>query len=119
MDMPRLKKRVATASAQNSPRGLLLIHRSRKLRETSIRLIEFESIRIRTRVRVTNGTGNFSELMTTDILRPAVLNAESVATGIRLGRLGWSLRRIEGATGVRRETAGGYLRLAGIALRTP
>ena len=36
-----------------------------------------------------------------------------------LGRLGWSLRRIEAATGVRRETAGGYLRSAGIALRTP
>jgi hypothetical protein len=38
---------------------------------------------------------------------------------IALGRLGWSLRRIEAATGVRRETAGGYLRLAGVALRTP
>ncbi len=38
---------------------------------------------------------------------------------IALGRLGWSLRRIEAATGVRRETAGGYLRSVGIALRTP
>jgi len=38
---------------------------------------------------------------------------------IALGRLGWSLRRIEEATGVRRETAGGYLRSVGIALRTP
>jgi transposase len=38
---------------------------------------------------------------------------------IALGRLGWSLRRIEAATGVRRETAGGYLRSAGVALRTP
>ena len=38
---------------------------------------------------------------------------------IALGRLGWSLRRIEAATGVRRETAGSYLRSAGIALRTP
>ena len=38
---------------------------------------------------------------------------------IALGRLGWSLRRIEEATGVRRETAGGYLRSAGIALRSP
>ena len=38
---------------------------------------------------------------------------------IALGRLGWSLRKIEAATGVRRETAGGYLRSAGIALRTP
>jgi len=38
---------------------------------------------------------------------------------IALGRLGWSLRRIEAATGVRRETAGGYLRSAGIGLRAP
>jgi transposase len=38
---------------------------------------------------------------------------------IALGRLGWSLRRIEEATGVRRETAGGYLRSAGVALRRP
>ena len=38
---------------------------------------------------------------------------------IALGRLGWSLRRIEAATGVRRETAGVYLRSAGIALRSP
>jgi hypothetical protein len=30
-----------------------------------------------------------------------------------LGRLGWSLRRIESATGVRWETACGYLRAAG------
>ncbi len=38
---------------------------------------------------------------------------------IALGRLGWSLRRIEQATGVRRETASGYLRSAGVALRAP
>ena len=38
---------------------------------------------------------------------------------IALGRLGWSLRKIEAATGVRRETAGGYLRSAGIAIRAP
>ena len=38
---------------------------------------------------------------------------------IALGRLGWSLRRIEQATGVRRETASEYLRTAGIALRRP
>ena len=38
---------------------------------------------------------------------------------IALGRLGWSLRRIEKATGVRRETAGAYLRAAGIAIRAP
>ncbi len=34
-----------------------------------------------------------------------------------LGRLGWSLRRIEKATGVRRETVSGYLRQAGITVR--
>ncbi len=36
---------------------------------------------------------------------------------IALGRLGWSLRRIEGATGVRRETVSGYLKAAGVAGR--
>ena len=34
-----------------------------------------------------------------------------------LGRLGWSLRRIEEATGVRRETVSRYLRVAGITVR--
>jgi transposase len=38
---------------------------------------------------------------------------------LALGRLGWPLRRIEQATGVRRETAGAYLRAAGIAIREP
>lgn len=38
---------------------------------------------------------------------------------IALGRLGWSLRRIEQATGVRRETAGAYLKAAGIGVRRP
>ncbi|HKG61312.1 MAG TPA: IS21 family transposase, partial [Pyrinomonadaceae bacterium] len=38
---------------------------------------------------------------------------------IALGRLGWSLRRIEQATGVRRETASAYLRAAGISVRAP
>ena len=36
---------------------------------------------------------------------------------IALGRLGWSLRRIEAATGVRRETISWYLRAAGVAVR--
>jgi hypothetical protein len=47
-----------------------------------------------------------------------VLSKEKREQVIALGRLGWSLRRIEQATGVRRETAGDYLRSAGIALRT-
>jgi hypothetical protein len=38
---------------------------------------------------------------------------------LALGRLGWPLRRIEQATGVRRETASGYLKAAGIAIRAP
>jgi len=36
---------------------------------------------------------------------------------IALGRLGWPLRRIEKETGIRRETAGSYLKAAGIAVR--
>jgi len=38
---------------------------------------------------------------------------------LALGRLGWSLRRIEQATGVRRETASAYLKAAGINVRRP
>src|SRR5688572_10527443 len=36
---------------------------------------------------------------------------------VALGRLGWSLRRIEQATGVRRETISGYLKAVGIVVR--
>src|ERR1041385_2900707 len=38
---------------------------------------------------------------------------------IALGRLGWSLRRIEQVIGVRRETASAYLKTAGIQVRAP
>src|SRR6185295_18132003 len=38
---------------------------------------------------------------------------------IALGQLGWSLRRIEQATGVRRETTSAYLKAAGISVRPP
>ena len=38
---------------------------------------------------------------------------------LALGRLGWTLRRIQQATGVRRETAGAYLKAAGLAVRPP
>lgn len=38
---------------------------------------------------------------------------------IALGRLGWPLRRIEQATGVRRETASAYLKAAGVGVRPP
>jgi transposase len=46
-----------------------------------------------------------------------VLSGEKKQQVIALGKLGWPLRRIEQATGVRRETAGVYLRAAGIAVR--
>ena len=48
-----------------------------------------------------------------------VLSQEKHNQVIALGRLGWPLRRIEKATGVRRETAAGYLRSAGVAVRQP
>src|SRR5439155_6345566 len=48
-----------------------------------------------------------------------VLSAEKREQVIALGRLGWSLRRIEEATGVRRETAGAYLKTAGVVVRPP
>ncbi len=48
-----------------------------------------------------------------------VLSEEKKQQVIALGKLGWPLRRIEQATGVRRETAGAYLKAAGIAVRPP
>ncbi len=46
-----------------------------------------------------------------------VLNDDKKQQVVALGRLGWSLRRIEEATAVRRETVSGYLRAAGVAVR--
>jgi hypothetical protein len=48
-----------------------------------------------------------------------VLSEEKKQQVIALGRMGWSLRRIEKAAHLRRETAGAYLRAAGIAVRPP
>jgi len=48
-----------------------------------------------------------------------VLRREKREQVIALGRLGWTLRRIEEATGVRRETVGEYLRKAGVVIRLP
>jgi transposase len=48
-----------------------------------------------------------------------VLNEQKKQQVIALGRLGWSLRRIQKTTGVRRETAAAYLREAGVAVRSP
>jgi hypothetical protein len=46
-----------------------------------------------------------------------VLNEAKKQQVIALGRLGWPLPRIEQETGVRRETAGAYLKAAGIGVR--
>jgi transposase len=46
-----------------------------------------------------------------------VLSNDKREQVLALGRLGWSLRRIEEATSVRRETAATYLRAAGIRVR--
>jgi transposase len=48
-----------------------------------------------------------------------VLSEEKKQQVIALGKLGWPLRRIEEETGVRRETAGAYLKAAGIAVKPP
>jgi transposase len=48
-----------------------------------------------------------------------VLSDEKREQVLALGRLSWPLRRIEAATGVRRETASAYLKAAGIAIRAP
>jgi len=46
-----------------------------------------------------------------------VLSEDKRHQVIALERLGWSLRRIEEATGIRRETASEYLKAAGIPIR--
>jgi transposase len=46
-----------------------------------------------------------------------VLSEDKKHQVVALGRLGWSLRRIEEATEIRRETASGYLKAAGIPVR--
>jgi transposase len=53
------------------------------------------------------------------VLVSNVLSEEQKQQVIALGRLGWSLRRIQKETGVRRETISVYLKEAGVALRPP
>jgi len=48
-----------------------------------------------------------------------VLSEEKKQQIIALGRLGWTLRHIQRATGVRRETVAAYLRASGIEPRSP
>ena len=48
-----------------------------------------------------------------------VLNTTKRQQILGLGSLGWSLRRIEAETGVRRETVSRYLKAAGIGIRPP
>ncbi len=46
-----------------------------------------------------------------------VLDDEKQQQVRALGRLGWTLFRIQGATGIRRETVSSYLKAAGVAVR--
>jgi hypothetical protein len=48
-----------------------------------------------------------------------VLSEEKKQQIIALGKLGWSLRRIERTVHIRRETAAGYLKAAGVPVRPP
>ncbi len=48
-----------------------------------------------------------------------VLSNEQRQQILALGRLGWTLRRIEQATGSRRETVSAYLTAAGLTVRGP
>jgi len=48
-----------------------------------------------------------------------VLSEEKKQQVIALGRLGWTLRRIQRATGVRRKTAESYLKATGISRCDP
>jgi transposase len=48
-----------------------------------------------------------------------VLTEEKKQQVLALGRLGWSLRRIQQATRIRRETAATYLKAAGVPVRPP
>jgi transposase len=48
-----------------------------------------------------------------------VLSEEKKQQIIALGKLGWSLRRIERTVHIRRETAAGYLKAAGVPVRRP
>jgi transposase len=48
-----------------------------------------------------------------------VLSEEKKKQVIALGQLGWSLRQIQKALGIRRETAGEYLKAAGVGVRPP
>ena len=48
-----------------------------------------------------------------------VLSEEKKQQVLALGRLGWSLRQIQKATRIRRETASQYPKAAGIAVRPP
>ena len=62
---------------------------------------------------MTNATGLWSRAEVN------VLSDDKKQQVLALGRLGWSLRDIEEAVQVRRETASGYLKAAGIAVRPP
>src|ERR1700686_1302561 len=50
--------------------------------------------------------------------REQCLERREEETSDRVGQLGWALRRIEKETGVRGETAAGYMKSAGISVRS-
>src|SRR5499427_4032520 len=63
--------------------------------------------------------GSFQSLHNGSLGMSNVLSEEEKQQVIALGKLGWSLRRIEEVTGVRRETASAYLRTAGVVVCLP
>ena len=48
-----------------------------------------------------------------------VLSEQQKQQVLALGRMGWSLRRIERDTGIHRDTAARYLREAGVTVKKP
>ena len=77
------------------------------------------SVVTQNRPTIEAGTLTLARGLIASVSMSNVLSEEKKQQVIVLGKLGWPLRRIEQATGVRRETAGAYLKVAGIAVRPP
>jgi hypothetical protein len=77
------------------------------------------SVVTQNRPTIEPGTLTLTRGLIASVSMSNVLSEEKKQQAIALGKLGWPLRRIEQATGVRRETAGAYLKAAGIAVRPP
>jgi hypothetical protein len=74
---------------------------------------------VNTQSRPAIATQDIDRMEVSSVLVSNVLTAEKKQQAIALGRLGWSLRRIQKAIGVRRETISVYLKAAAIAMRSP